>query len=76
MGLFCLTVSFNGGAQEFSPARSSTNAQMQTWNWHVQNTDIEQGDCGFPAEYSGPNSLNSKGQQQETVRLDLFVGVR
>jgi len=33
----------------------------QIWNWHVQNAAIEQGDWGFPAKYSGPQSLNSKG---------------
>lgn len=48
----------------------------QSWNWHVQNTDILQGDPGFPAKYSGPNSLNSHGEIQETVSLDLFAGVR
>ena len=73
---FCLMVSFNGAAQESPLAESPTDVQMQTWNWHAQNTDIEQGDWGFPAKYSGPNSLNSKGQQQETVTLDLFAGVR
>jgi high affinity Mn2+ porin len=74
--LFCLTVSFNGAAQESPPPESSTNAQMQTWNWHVQNTDIVQGDPAFSAKYYGSNSLNSEGEVQETVTLDLFAGVR
>jgi high affinity Mn2+ porin len=52
------------------------NVEEQKWNWHIQNTDIVQGDSGFPAKYSGPSSLNSKGEIQETVSLDLFVGVR
>ena len=51
-------------------------ALEQNWNWHVQNTDIVQVDPGFAAKYSGPNSLNSKGEVQETVTLDLFAGVR
>ena len=59
------------GATEKRP-----NGPDQIWNWHVQNTDIEQGDWGFPAKYSGPHSLKSKGEQQETVTLDLFAGVR
>jgi high affinity Mn2+ porin len=42
----------------------------------MQNTDIVQGDFGFPAKYSGPNSLNSEGEAQETVTMDLFAGVR
>ena len=48
----------------------------QSWNWHIQNTDIVQGDPGFPAKYSGPASLNSQGEIQETVTLDLFAGFR
>jgi high affinity Mn2+ porin len=59
-----------GGTQE--PAAGA----VQTWNWHFQNTDIVQGDFGFPAKYSGPASLDSKGEVQETISLDLFAGVR
>ncbi len=54
----------------------SASALEQNWNWHVQNTDIVQGDPGFPAKYSGPHSLNSEGEVQETVTLDLYAGVR
>ena len=56
-------------------AGESTNIQ-QNWNWHVQSTAIVQGYPGFPADYSGPNSLSSGGQVRETVSLDLMVGVR
>ena len=59
-----------------SATEKGANGPDQIWNWHVQNTDIEQGDWGFPAKYSGPHSLKSKGEQQETVTLDLFAGVR
>src|ERR1700676_153822 len=48
----------------------------QNWNWHVQNTDIVQGYPGFPAKYSGPNSLPDGGQTRESVSLDLMAGVR
>jgi high affinity Mn2+ porin len=48
----------------------------QTWNWHVQNTDIVQYHPGFPSKYSGPNSLSSASEIKETVSLDLLVGVR
>jgi hypothetical protein len=51
-------------------------AQNQNWNFHAQNTDIIQGDPSFPAKYSGPNSLDSRGEIQETVTLDLFAGAR
>ena len=50
--------------------------ESRRWNFHVQNTEIVQGDPAFPAKYSGPNSLNSKGEVQETVTLDLYAGIR
>jgi high affinity Mn2+ porin len=61
-------------------ADDGTNAppplKEQTWNLHGQNTDIVQGDPAFPAQYSGPNSLDSKGEIRETVSVDLYAGVR
>jgi high affinity Mn2+ porin len=48
----------------------------QNWNIHAQVTETSQGDLGFPALYSGPNSLNSKGEVQETFTSDLYVGAR
>jgi high affinity Mn2+ porin len=57
-------------------AGQSAEVQEQNWNWHVQNTDIIQADAGFPAKYSGPNSLDSRGEIRETVSLDLMAGIR
>src|SRR5580658_1495098 len=74
--LFCLALRSNGAEQESPPPGSSIDAQMQTWNWHVQNTDIVQGYPPFAAKYYGPNSLPSGGQARETVSLDLMAGVR
>jgi len=57
----------------------SSNAAHQNrnrWNFHAQNTEVVQGNTGFPARYSGPNSLSNKEQVQETVTLDLYAGVR
>ena len=60
-----------------APALETAGAlSEQTWNWHVQNTDIVQGAPPFPAKYSGPNSFENSGQLAETVSLDLFAGVR
>lgn len=42
----------------------------------MQNTVIAQGDPAFPAQYSGPNSLDSGGEIRETISLDLFAGAR
>ncbi len=50
--------------------------QEQDWNWHAQNTDILDYHPGFPAKYSGPNSLNSSSEVQETVSLDVLAGRR
>jgi len=67
-------------------ADSSTNAvpvleptavtPPENWNWHFQNTDIVQGYPGFPAQYSGQNSLPAGGETRETVSVDLMAGVR
>jgi len=51
-------------------------AAEQSWNVHVQNTDIVQGYPAFPAQYAGPNSLPNGGEARETVSLDLYAGVR
>jgi high affinity Mn2+ porin len=63
----------SGLEQTNSPVSGSNE---QNWNWHVQSTDIVQGYPGFPAKYSGPNSLPSGGETRETVSLDLMAGVR
>jgi high affinity Mn2+ porin len=55
---------------------SVSSAPVQNWNWHVQNTDIVQGDPAFPAYYSGPNSLSNGGEVKETVSLDILAGLR
>ena len=46
------------------------------WNFHAQATAVAQGDPGFPALYSGPNSLNSAGERQATLGADLFIARR
>jgi high affinity Mn2+ porin len=58
------------------PAAEGSTAKPKDWNFHLQNTEVVQGDFGFPAKYSGPNSLNSKGEVQETVTLELMAGKR
>ena len=52
------------------------NSATQNWNLHAQVTEAVQGDPGFSAKYSGPNSLKSKGEVQETFTSDLFAGAR
>jgi high affinity Mn2+ porin len=55
---------------------SRAETQEQLWNWHAQNTDIVQYHPGFPASYSGPNSLSSASEVKETVSVDLYAGLR
>jgi high affinity Mn2+ porin len=56
--------------------KGSAEPQEQRWNWHVQNTDIVDWHPGFPARYSGPNSLSTASDVRETVSLDLLAGAR
>jgi high affinity Mn2+ porin len=67
--LLCLSVWAPIHAQDANPI-------TQNWNLHAQVTETVQGDPGFPAQYSGLNSLNSKGEVQETLTSDLFFGAR
>jgi high affinity Mn2+ porin len=50
--------------------------ESKNWNLHVQNTVIVQVHPAFPADYSGPNSLDSRSEVSETVSLDLILGRR
>jgi high affinity Mn2+ porin len=52
------------------------DAPPQAWNWHVQNTDVVQATPGFSAGYSGPDSLDDKGEIRETMSFDLYAGAR
>lgn len=58
------------------PPAAAPDAKPQDWNFHLQNTEVVQGDFAFPAKYSGPGSLNNKGEVQETATLELFAGKR
>lgn len=58
------------------PTAQAKSDAEQWWNWHVQGTATFQGDAGFPANYSGPQSLSDKAQGRETFAADLFGGMR
>ena len=57
------------------PTNSLPSAE-QLWNLHMEATYIGQWHPAFPAQYSGPNSLNNQSQTAETSDLDLFLGFR
>ena len=65
-------------AQDVAPdvAPDASVERIQKWNIHGQITETPQGDPPFPALYSGPNSLDSHGEIQETFTSDLYAGVR
>ncbi len=56
--------------------KDEKEVKVQNFNFHAQTTFVAQGDPGFPAQYSGPNSLNSAGERQSTVTADLYAGLR
>jgi high affinity Mn2+ porin len=66
------------GAQDAAPPAVTTNAPPAEswWNWHMANTDVGQLHPSFPAQYSGPNSLNNHFESAETVAFDVFGGLR
>jgi high affinity Mn2+ porin len=73
-----LTVANSAAAQDAVPPVAGTNAPTSEpwWNWHMANTDVGQWHPSFPAQYSGPNSLNSHAESSETVAFDVFAGLR
>ena len=70
----CLAVTGVGffAAILLGAAEVSTNSPAggQTWNWHVQNTDIVQGYPAFPAKYTNPgfNSLPPAARRAKRFR--------
>lgn len=58
-----------------SPQALSQQGANPRWNFHAQVTALPQGDFGFRALYSGPNSLNDRGEMQATFTGDLYAGV-
>jgi high affinity Mn2+ porin len=63
-------------SQQEAPPETQPEAQIQTWNFHMQSTTTLQGYPSFYARYSGPNSLPTSSEVRETVSLDLYSGFR
>lgn len=55
---------------------TTQSAAPQTWNFHIQNTDVVQGDPAFAAQYSGLHSLKNTGEVEGTVSVDAYAGLR
>ncbi len=48
----------------------------ERWSVHVQATDTQQYHGGFPAAYSGPQSLSARPDTAKTIDATLFLGTR
>jgi high affinity Mn2+ porin len=62
-----------------APPLTPTNppaAKEQFWNIHAQATYVGEWHPSFPAQYSGPYSLDNHAQTAETFSCDLFLGAR
>jgi high affinity Mn2+ porin len=55
---------------------TSTPTSEQLWNYHAEATYVGQWHPSFPAQYSGPQSLDNHSQTAETVDFDLYLGAR
>ena len=64
-----------GNAAPLAPLGDNA-APAQDWAVHGQSTFTWQGTPGFPAAYSGPNSLSSHPNARETTDATLFLGLR
>ncbi len=51
------------------------NTEDQRWSFHIQGTEIAQGQPGFHSPYSGINSLKSEDTFRQTSSLDIYLGV-
>ncbi|HVM94805.1 MAG TPA: carbohydrate porin [Candidatus Acidoferrales bacterium] len=58
-----------------TPAPSPTRAP-QSWSVHAQSTVTQQYHQGFPAAYSGPQSLYNQPDYARTFDITLYLGAR
>jgi high affinity Mn2+ porin len=56
--------------------KKEEGAESQNWLFHLQGTEILQGQPGFHDPYSGTNSLHSGDNFRQSTTADLFFGVR
>ena len=56
--------------------RPTRRRRPPAWNLHFQSTVGAQGHPSFPAEYTGPNSLNAGAEVKDTISVDVMGGVR
>ena len=54
----------------------AATSEHQDWLFHIQATEIFQGQPGFHAPYSGINSILPADDFRQTSNVDLFLGLR
>jgi high affinity Mn2+ porin len=52
------------------------DVKEQRWSFHVQGTEIAQGQPGFHSPYAGTNSLRSDDTFKQSSSLDIYLGAR
>lgn len=57
-------------------SKDETSPEQQNWLFHVQGTEIAQGQPGFHSPYHGPNSLLRADTFRQTSSLDIYLGAR
>jgi high affinity Mn2+ porin len=57
-----------------SGSENETNPPYQNWLFHVQGTEVAQGQPGFHSPYQGTNSLQSDDGFKQTSSLDIYLG--
>jgi high affinity Mn2+ porin len=57
-------------------AQNQATAKERFWNLHMAATYIGQWHPSYPAQYSGPESLDNHSSTAGTVDVDLFLGAR
>ena len=53
----------------------SEEFKEQSWSFHVQGTEIAQGQPGFHSPYAGTNSLRSEDTFKQSSSVDIYLGV-
>jgi hypothetical protein len=56
-------------------SKDETSPEQQNWLFHVQGTEIAQGQPGFHSPYHGPNSLLRADTFRQTSSLDIYLGL-
>ncbi|HEV3098600.1 MAG TPA: carbohydrate porin [Candidatus Udaeobacter sp.] len=52
------------------------DAKHEGWSFHVQGTEVVEGQPGFHSPYQGTNSLRPDDNFKQSSSFDLFIGVR